>query len=180
MRLKPARKISAYEVIWDGVKYTGNIHEISKESGVSVEYLWYSASFPSKKRQVRIVGTYYPIFDYYRKVSMDYLDTGTTKEVSDRTGIKQQSLANTRTYYKEFKNEYRFVRSDEMIQRRSHDKHAPILRNKEYGQDTDKRTYTYKKAEKKEFKVSSYVQSLHDSFFAKWNLKEGQHENQDS
>ena len=60
-----------------------------------------------------------------------------------------------------------------MRQKRTHTKYAPILTEEKYDPVEKEKNYISKTVEPAEFKVGRYAQSLHDSYFTKWNLKEG-------
>ena len=170
--IKP-KKRRFYKIHWDGKDYQGNVNQISKESGNPIDRLWLAVTAPTSKRYGEAYGTQYPIFDIYKVKSGEYMGTGTVEDVAEKLKRSVSALNTKETYKKVFTGEYKIVKDDNMRVKRTHDKYAPILTEGKHEPVKKEEMIISRTVEPAEFKVGRYAQSLHDSYFAKWNLKEG-------
>lgn len=163
-----------YEFHKDGMIYVDNIKEVSEQTGLSVARIRMIINTPTRSAHGSVVGMSYPIYEFYRIKSGDYVGVGTIDELAAQTGLTTDTLKNTGSYKKVFTGEYKIVEDDDMRVKRTNDKHAPILTEEKYEPVKKEKFYISKPVEPAEFKVGRYAQSLHDSYFKGWNLKEGQ------
>src|SRR5699024_11550512 len=108
----------------------------------------------------------------YKSEDSPYI--GTMESISDMTGITEVMLEWYGRPSEMERHDTALIKleDDEMRVRRTNDKYAPIMTEEKYEPVEKEKIIINKPVEPAEFKVGKYAQSLHDSVFAKWNLKE--------
>ena len=163
-----------YRFDYLGEIYEGTINEVSEQIGKPVKNIWSMLDGNYKDVYGECIGKSYPIFDFYRPKSGEYVGTGTMDSMAEQLDVKKRSLSDSNNFKKEFTGEYKIVEDDDMITRRTINKVAPVPVPEKYEPERKIKVVTVKPAEMKPFKVGRYAQSLHDWYFKGWNLKEGQ------
>ena len=167
------RPTKQFELYIDG-KYTitGNIDEISKIVGLTRAKLYKRVKKEMSGVMLKPVDTSKIVYAFYKGADGPFI--GTISEISEITGIQQHMIKWYGTPSASRNHDTALIKleDDEMRVRRTSDKYAPILTEEKYNPKPVEKIYISKTVEPAEFKVGSYAQSLHDSYFAKWNLKE--------
>ena len=156
-----------------GDVYKGTVNELAEQTGRPIKHIWSIIDGSYKDIYGEQIGKSHPIFDYYNAKTDEHLGTYTMNEMADALDIKAKTLCNSKLYRKTFTGKYKIVEDEDMITRRTINKVAPVPVPEKYEPERKINIVTVKPAEMKPFKVGRYAQSLHDSYFAKWNLKEG-------
>ena len=114
-----------------------------------------------------------PEYAFYKGEDGPYI--GTLASISEMTGITEVMLEWYGRPSAMERHDTALIKleDDEMRARRTNDKYAPILTEEKYEPVEKEKLIISKPVEPAEFKVGRYAQSLHDSMFANWNLKEG-------
>ena len=170
---KPHTK-KLYRLHIDGVVHKGSVDGLAEKLGFGISNIRKSINGYFPGRYGEEIGTSHPVYEFYRRKSGVYIATGTFEEVAEQTGLKVKSLTNSGGYIKKFTGEYRDVEDEDVITRRTMDRHAPVPTERKYDGVAVKKKIIVRPAAEKQFKVGEYAQYLHDAVFAKWNLKEGQ------
>ena len=112
-------------------------------------------------------------YAFYKGEDGPYI--GTLESISDMTGIAERMIEWYGTPAAGRRHDTALIKleDDEMRARRTNDKYAPILTEEKYDPVEKEKVIINKPVKPAEFKVGRYAQSLHDSYFKGWNLKEG-------
>ena len=162
-----------YQLNIRGDVYKGTVNELAEQTGRPIKHIWSIIDGSYKDIHGEQIGKSHPIFDYYNAKTGEHLGTYTLNEMADVLDVKPKTLSNKKLYRKTFTGKYKIVEDEDMITRRTINKVAPVPVPEKYEPERKINIVTVKPAEKKPFKVGKYAQYLHDSYFAKWNLKEG-------
>ena len=163
-----------YQLYDEDELYEGTFDELLEQSEVSRRKLQRMIEGYYPGIYAEEVGKSYPIYDFYRVSTDEYIGTMPAFEMADFLDVQPKTLSNNKFYRREFTGKYKIVEDEEMITRRTLNKVAPVPVPEKYNGVAVKKQITVRPAAEKTFKVGEYAQYLHDSVFAKWNLKEGQ------
>ena len=163
-----------YELYIDGqYDSTGTVDELARMLGLKPTLLYKRVDKEMSGILLKPVEEEEPVYAFYKGDNGPYI--GTIAEISDLTGIEQHMIEWYGTPSASRRHDTALIKleDDEMRVRRTSDKYAPILTEEKYEPVEKEKLIISKPVEPAEFKVGKYAQSLHDSYFAKWNLKEG-------
>lgn len=167
---RPRKK---YELYINGVyKQTGYINDLADVVGMKAVLLRKRVNKEMSGILLKPIESKPPEYAFYKGEDGPFI--GTLADISEMTGITEVMLEWYGRPSAMERHDTALIKleDDEMRVRRTNDKYAPILTEEKYEPVTKEKIYISKTVEPAEFKVGRYAQSLHDSYFAKWNLKE--------
>ena len=172
--MSKGRPKKQYELYINGVyKRTGYINDLADVVGMKSVLLRKRVNKEMSGILLRPIESKPPEYAFYKGEDGPYI--GTLADISEMTGIAEVMLEWYGRPSAMERHDTALIKleDDDMRVRRTNDKYAPILTEEKYNPKPVEKIYISKTVEPAEFKVGRYAQSLHDSYFKGWNLKEG-------
>ena len=171
--MSKGRPRKQYELHINGeYKQTGYINDLADVVGMKSVLLRKRVNKEMSGVLLKPIESKPPEYAFYKGEDGPFI--GTLADISDMTGITERMIEWYGRPSAMERHDTALIKleDDEMRVRRTNDKYAPILTEEKYNPKPVEKIIISKPVEPAEFKVGSYAQSLHDSYFAKWNLKE--------
>ena len=171
--MSKGRPRKQYELYINGeYKQTGYINDLADVVGMKAVLLRKRVNKEMSGILLKPIESKPPEYAFYKGEDGPYI--GTLASISEMTGFAEKMIEwyGRPSAMKRHDTALIKLEDDDMRVRRTNDKYAPILTEEKYEPVEKEKIYISKTVEPAEFKVGKYAQSLHDSVFAKWNLKE--------